>query len=122
MSARFTASDAKLRVMYSALGSLVGARGLAAKTLLARESWCGKVLSAAEISAARGAPTAWRRLRRRGRMPRAQMAYMRGGLSKGPKGRDWRSRTRFVERMWERTPSTARDSARAETEDISRRK
>ena len=39
MSARLTASDARLRVMYSALGSRVGAlRGLAAKTLLARES------------------------------------------------------------------------------------
>ena len=29
---------------------------------------------------------------------------------------------RFVERMWERTPSVARDSARTGTEDISRRK
>ena len=86
-------------VMYSAFGSLVEARGFDAKTLLARESWCGKLFSAAAISAARGAPTAWRRLRRRGRRPRAQMLYMRAGWSNGPNARDCSRRIRFVDKM-----------------------
>ena len=116
------ASDAMLRVMYSAFGSLVEARGLEAKMLLARESWCGKLFNAAAVSAARGAPTAASRLSKRGRRPRAQMLYKRAGWSKGPNARDWKRRIRFVDRMCERTPSTARDSARAGIEDISRRK
>ena len=69
-----------LSVMWPALGSLVdGAWGFDAKAVDARASWCGKLFSAVAISAANGDPTAWRRLRRSGRMPRDQMLYILAG-------------------------------------------